>query len=102
VSDLIIELITILLLLIANGVFAMSELAIISARKPRLEQRAEEGDPGALAALELSTAPDNFLSTVQIGITLIGILTGAVGGATLSDDLKTVLERVPFLAPYSP
>jgi putative hemolysin len=101
VSDPAIELIFVFLLLIANGVFAMSELAIVSARRTRLEQRAEENDSGARAALELASAPENFLSTAQIGITLIGILAGAVSGATVAARLDLLLERVPWLAPYS-
>ena len=66
------EIILILLLLVANGVFAMSEMALVSARKARLRQRAHAGDMRARAALELANAPDTFLSTVQIGITLVG------------------------------
>lgn len=94
------QLLIILLLLIANGVFALSELSIISARKARLQQRAERGDAGALAALELARDPGPFLSTVQIGITLVGIFTGAFGGAMLSERLAASLEGIPFLAPY--
>jgi putative hemolysin len=101
VSDVALEIFFILLLLIANGVFAMSELAIVSARKPRLEQRAEAGDANAQAALELATAPENFLSTVQIGITLIGILAGAISGATIATKLDALLEQIPALLPYS-
>ncbi|HMN28911.1 MAG TPA: hemolysin family protein [Caldilineaceae bacterium] len=100
-SDFALEFIIIFLLLIANGVFAMSELAVLSARKTRLEQKAESGDSGARAALELATAPDLFLSTVQVGITLIGTLAGAFGGATLAGKLADVLNRIPLLAKYS-
>jgi putative hemolysin len=95
-----IDILFILLLLIANGLFAMSEIALISARKARLQQRAENDD-GARIALELANAPDRFLSTVQIGITLIGILAGAFGGATLSAHLAERLNRIPSIAPYS-
>lgn len=95
-----VEILFILLLLIANGLFAMSEIALISARKARLQQRAENDD-GARIALELANAPDRFLSTVQIGITLIGILAGAFGGATLSAHLAERLNRIPSIAPYS-
>jgi putative hemolysin len=95
------ELIIILLLLALNGVFAMSELAVVTARKVRLEQRAEEGDKGALAALKLAHDPTQFLSTVQVGITLIGVLAGAFGGATMSEKLAAVFARVPTLAPYA-
>jgi putative hemolysin len=95
------ELIVILLLLALNGVFAMSELAIVTARKVRLEQRAEEGDAGARAALKLAHEPTQFLSTVQVGITLIGVLAGAFGGATMAEKVAAGLTRVPALAPYA-
>lgn len=95
------EIIFILLLLVANGVFAMSEMALVSARKARLRQRAGAGDARARAALELADAPDTFLSTVQIGITLVGILAGAFGGSTLAKQLAAQAARVPALAPYS-
>ena len=96
----VIELVLIFLLLVLNGVFAMSEIAVISARKLRLQQRAEDGDRGAKAALELNENPNRFLSTVQIGITLIGVLTGAVGGATLAERLAEVVaaSKIPWLA----
>lgn len=93
------ELLIILLLIVANGVFAMSETALLSARKARLQQRANEGDQRAAAALELANQPNTFLATVQIGITLIGILAGAFGGATIAVSLAEVLRGVPFLAP---
>ena len=96
----ILELLIILVLLIANGVFAMSEIAVVSARKGRLQQLAEEGSQPARTALQLATAPNQFLSTVQIGITLIGILAGAFGGATLAEEIAAVLTVVPVLAPY--
>ena len=79
----------------------MSELAIVSARKNRLEERAGEGSWGAKTALELAQNPTRFLSTVQIGITLIGILNGAFGGATLASEIARALSQVPVLAPYS-
>lgn len=79
-SSLAFEALIIILLIIANGVFSMSELAIVSARKVRLEQWAKEGNSKAKAALRLISSPNNFSSTVQIGITLIGILSGALGG----------------------
>lgn len=95
------EFLIVLLLIIANGVFAMSEAAMISARKARLQERAEEGDASAEAALKLSQEPTAFLSTVQIGITLIGILSGAVGGTALARYLTPILQSVPALAPYA-
>src|SRR5215831_2643141 len=94
------EILFIILLLVANGIFAMSEMAIVSARRARLQHLAEI-DAGARAALELADAPDRFLSTIQIGITLIGILAGAFGGATISRHLAERLNRIPALAPYS-
>lgn len=91
----------VLLLIVINGLLAMSELAIVSARPARLRQRAAMGNRGAQAALDLAARPTRFLSTVQIGITLIGILTGAFGGATLSGPLSNTLRRVPILDRYS-
>jgi hypothetical protein len=82
-SSLTTELLLILLLLLINGLLAMSEIAIVSARKTRLQQRAEAGDAGAAAALDLAREPTRFLSTVQIGITLVGILAGAFGARPL-------------------
>lgn len=95
------EILIILLLIVANGVFAASEMAIVSARKTRLQELAERGDQNAQIALNVANAPDRFLSTVQIGITLIGILAGAFGGATLSATLAAYLDQVPALQPYS-
>jgi putative hemolysin len=95
------EILIILVLIIANGIFSMSEMAIVSARKVRLQQLANQGDPKAKAALKLAESPNNFLSTVQVGISLIGILTGAFGGATIANRLAVHVKRIPFLAPYS-
>lgn len=92
----------ILLLILANGVFAMSEIAVVSARKARLQARADGGDAGARRALELTTHPNRFLATVQIGITLIGIFAGAYGGATLADAAGPWLASTfPAIARYS-
>src|SRR5215208_5307324 len=79
-------------LTLLNGLFAMSETALISSRKARLRQRAEEGDKGARAALELADSPTRFLSTVQIGISLIGVLSGAFGGTALAVPLAEALR----------
>lgn len=95
------EIIFIILLIVANGIFSGSEMAIVSARKVRLEQLASRGNRKARAALNLANAPNNFLSTVQIGITLIGILSGAVAGATLADRLTVIFGEIPALKPYS-
>lgn len=89
------------LLIVLNGVFAMSEMAIASSRKTRLQQWAADGNSGAAAALKLAEEPNQFLATVQIGITLIGIVTGFFGGSTLSAPVALQLGRVPALAPYS-
>ena len=90
-----------LLLIVLNGVFAMSELAIASSRKTRLQQWAADGNSGAAAALKLADEPNQFLATVQIGITLIGIVTGFFGGSALSAPVALQLSRIPALAPYS-
>jgi putative hemolysin len=97
-----IEIILILLLLAGNGVFAMTEIALVSARKARLRQLADEGSGGAKAALKLLENPERFLSSVQIGITLVGVLSGAFGGATLATRLAPFIEGIPALAPYAP
>ena len=100
-SSLVFEILVIFLLLLANGMFAMSEMAIVSVRKARLQQLAEEGTRGARAALKLASDPNQFLATVQLGITLIGILAGAFGGTTVAEGLGKHLSRVPAIAPYS-
>lgn len=79
----------------------MSELALVSAKRMRLERRAEEGSRGARAALDLADDPSNFLSTVQVGITIIGIFNGAFGEASLASNLAVHLETVPVIAPYA-
>lgn len=89
------EFLLVFILIVFNGLLAMSELAVVSAKRSRLEQEAEDGSAGARVALELAEEPDRFLSTVQIGITLIGILTGAFGGATLADPVGDLLAVVP-------
>src|SRR5215831_18123220 len=95
------SIVLILLLIVLNGIFVMAEMAVISARKPRLQQLANEDSRGAQRALDLATNPDRFLATTQIGITLIAILTGAVGERTLTDRLSTRLEQFPQLTGYS-
>ncbi len=95
------ELVIILALLVLNGVFAMAEIAVVSSRKARLQERAEKGQRGAARALELASNPERFLSTVQIGITLVGVLAGAYGGASLSGHLAPWIAQVPVLAPYA-
>lgn len=90
----------IFLLVFANGIFSMSEMAVVSARKARLQQLANSGDARARAALELANSPDRFLSTVQIGITLVGILAGAFGGATIAEQIGVYVAVIPALEPY--
>ena len=93
--------VVIVLLVLFNGIFVMAEMAVISSRKPRLQQFANEGNSGAQTALELATSPDRFLATTQIGITLIAILTGALGERTLTERLSVRLEQFPRFAEYS-
>jgi putative hemolysin len=95
------EILILFLLIIANGAFSMSEIAVVSARKLRLEQRANDGDAKAQVALELANSPNRFFSTVQIGITLISTLAGAFGGITIAGELSTRLSTITTLAPYS-
>jgi len=91
------EILLIFVLLLLNGVFAMSEIALVSARKTRLQQRADDGNKGAKIALELAGTTNRLLSTVQIGITLIGVLAGALGGATLAEKLTISLAKVAWI-----
>mgnify|MGYP000953370222 CR=1 FL=1 len=95
------EIVIIIVLIVLNGIFSMSEFALVSSKKTRLKQLAEEGDTGAVAALELASKLTPFLSTIQIGITLVGILAGAFGGATVAKGLEVYLGDFPALAPYS-
>jgi putative hemolysin len=96
-----VPIVVITLLVIVNGIFVMAEMAVVSSRKPRLQQLANEGSHGAQIALDLASHPDRFLATTQIGITLIAILSGAVGERTLTAQLAARLEAVPRLAGYS-
>ncbi|MDR0732460.1 MAG: hemolysin family protein [Dysgonamonadaceae bacterium] len=95
------EFIIIILLILLNGLFSMSEIALVSARKTRLETEAKKGSKAAQAALLLSGEPDKFLSTIQAGITLIGILTGLYSGEAFAGDLAKIIEPVEILAPYA-
>jgi putative hemolysin len=99
--SLFLEIVIIFLLILINGFFAMSEIALVSSRKVRLEQRAEEGDRGAAAALELTQSANRLLSSVQIGITLVSMFTGVLGGATLAAQLTKLLVKIPWLVPYA-
>lgn len=95
------EIAIILALIFANGVFAGMELAILGAKRGRLEQKAEDGSRGAMAALQLQDDPNRFLSAVQIGITLIGILTGAFGGARIAGQIAPFIREWPWLGAYA-
>lgn len=95
------EIAVIFLLLIANGAFAMAEIAVVSARKARLRRLADHGNHKARIALELAESPNRFLATVQIGITLVGIFAGAFGGATLAAKFAEPIAQISFLAPYA-
>src|SRR5215212_1483186 len=100
-SGVALQIAVIIVLILLNGFFALSETALVSSRKARLRQRAEEGDRRARDALELADSPNRFLSTVQIGTSLIGVLAGAFGGATLAGPLADAFRAVPALAPYA-
>jgi len=95
------EIFIILILILLNGVFSMSEIAFISSRKSRLETSAKKGNSAAKTALDLANSPNKFLSTVQIGITLIGILTGIYSGKAITEDVKNFLLRIDFLSTYA-
>lgn len=96
-----VEIFVILLLIGLNGLFAMAEIAVVSARRVRLDSMAREGSAGARVAIELIEAPNRFLSTVQVGITLVGIFAGAFGGATVAQNLAELLRQIPLLASYA-
>lgn len=95
------EVIIILLLLLVNAILALAEIAIVSSRKARLKQLADGGSVRAADAMELANEPSQFLSTVQVGITLVGILAGAFGGATIAAPLAALLRQVPFISAYA-
>jgi putative hemolysin len=97
----IVDIIIVLLLILTNGLFAMSELAVISSSKTRLLRHAEEGSSNARVALDLAENPNRFLATVQIAITLIGVLSGAFGGASLAGHLAATLTSIPYIGRYS-
>ena len=95
------EIIIIIGLILLNGILSMSEIALVSARKSRLETEAKRGNKSAQTALELTNEPDRFLSAIQIGITLIGILTGLYSGDAFAADFAEVINHIPVLAPYA-
>jgi putative hemolysin len=91
----------IFVLILVNGLFAMSEIAVVSSRKSRLQNLADDGSLGAKAALDLHQEPSSFFSTIQVGITSVGILSGAIGEAAIADPLAEWFAGFPFLAPYA-
>ena len=98
---LIVQVVIVLLLMLLNAFFAMSEIAVVSSRRARLQPMAEAGNRGARAALDLLEEPTRFLSAVQTGITLVGVFAGAYSGATLAQPLSVWFQRFPLLAPYA-
>lgn len=98
-SSIAFEIAVVVVLILANGVFAMAEISLVSARRARLRHLAEAGDTSAAAALELAESPNRFLATVQIGITLVGIVAGAFGGASIAPNLAEPLAKLPWLSP---
>lgn len=96
-----ISIMIILILIMANGLFAMTEIAIVTSKKNRLTNLKDKGDSRAVYALMLAENPNQLLSTIQIGITLIGVITGAFGGATIAGQLAKYIETIPVLAPMS-
>ncbi len=100
-SRLLLEISILIFLILLNGVFALSELAIVSSRRERLQMLVDEGNKGASIALAMAQEPTALLSTVQVGITLIGILAGAFGGASLSDELAQLIAPIPVIGAYA-
>ncbi len=90
-----------LILILINGLFSMSEIAVVSARKARLQLRAANGNKGAQAALALADEPENFLATIQVGITLVAILMGAFGSTQIATQLQPLLAQLPVVGMYS-
>jgi putative hemolysin len=95
------EIIIISVLFLLNGIFSMYETALLSSRKTKLEERARSGHSGAKTALHLLLEPEKILSAIQVGITLIGIVSGAYGGIAFTEDVAPVFHNIPFLAPYA-
>lgn len=95
------EIVVLALLVLINGFFAMSEIALVSIKKNRILQRVEKGERRAKIVLDLIDNPENFLSSVQVGITLIGIIAGAYGGSTMAGDMEIILQKMPLLSEYA-
>ncbi|MBL8151710.1 MAG: HlyC/CorC family transporter, partial [Blastocatellia bacterium] len=100
-SIVLLEIIFVLFLVVINGFFAMCEMAIVSARKIYLQQQTNKGNKNASIALDLASEPNSFLSSIQIGITLVGVLAGAFGGATIAEELQNYLTIIPSIAVYA-
>ena len=101
IGDFTMDIALLLFLILLNGLFAMSEIAVVSSRKARLQRLADDGSPGAHSALSLHAEPSNFLSTIQVGITTIGILSGAIGEGALADPFAAWLSGFPLIEPYA-
>lgn len=95
------DIVLLLFLILLNGILAMSEIAVVSSRKARLQKLADDESPGAQSALALSNEPSTFLSTIQVGITTVGILSGAIGEAALADPLTVWLGNFALIEPYA-
>lgn len=95
------EILIIFMLTLINGIFALSEIALVSLKKSKIEQKAQQGNTRAKIVLDLLKDPESFLSSIQVGITLIGVIAGAYGGAALADDVEPLLKRIPLIAPYA-
>ncbi len=95
------ELLILLILILINGFFALSEIALVSSKKSRLEQRRRSGSKGAIKALKLLEESENFLSAIQVGITLIGIVTGVYGGMNIADDVAPFFQQFELLKPFA-
>ena len=95
------EFVIILLLLVLNGVFAMYEIALVSSNKARLETFVSKGNKSAKGVLKQLEEPEKFLSTIQIGITLIGIVSGAFGGVAIAESLRPYFEQIPVIGVYA-
>ena len=100
-SNIAIEIVFIVVLLMGSGLFAMAEMALVSARKSRLQAMAAAGLPGARLASELANSPGRFLSTVQVGITLINVLAGAIGTSALPETIAKLFEHLPYIGQYA-
>jgi len=95
------EILVLIILTLLNSFFALSEISIISVKKSRMAQKAQTGSKSAKIIMDLLSQPEDFLSAIQVGITLIGIVSGAYGGAALSDDVQPLISQVSFLQPYA-